>query len=57
MPSVTRRDPVRSSFRSSNFLRKLPTELLCWWILIVPEVALDLVFLSIVLQTSCTDEC
>ena len=34
-----------------------PSGLLCWWIFIVPEVVLNLVYLSIFFRTSCTDEC
>ena len=34
-----------------------PSGLLCWWIFNVPEVGLNLVFLSIYFRTSCTDEC
>ena len=34
-----------------------PSGLLCWWILIIPEVALKLVYLSIFFRTICTNEC
>ena len=34
-----------------------PHGLFCWWILKVSKVALNLVFLSIYLRTSCTDGC
>ena len=36
---------------------QLPCGLLCCWIFVIPEVAITLVFLSIFVRTSCTDEC